>query len=131
MSGNLPNSVDDVTVEIVEKMSATGYAQLDSGVKEQRLEIARRKMKNQYSQRTSTLPNVEGNRVDALIYLAQHEFELAEGGQAESENSEGGSVTYRTPTENDPGSLGLTSSGYQFWDEYLFDEQGISVVRSR
>jgi len=127
----LPNDVDNVTVAMVEDMSSTGYSQLDPDVKEQRLEIARNKMKNQYSQRVATLPNVDGDRVDALIYLAQHEFELAEGGQAESESGEGGNVTYRTPTENDPGSLGLTSPGYQFWDEYLFDEQGISVVRSR
>lgn len=120
-----------VTIEEVENYSATNWRQLDSAVKSELLEHAQSLMDNQFSERISTLPNFEGNRDDGLKLLTSHLWELSEGGEASSENSEGGSVTYNTVTGETLNSLSETRYGRQFADLYLRDRQGIGVIRSR
>ena len=120
-----------VTIEDVENYSATNWQQLDADVKAELLTHAENLMDNQFSQRVSTLPNFEGNRDDGLKLLTSHLWDLSQGGEAQSESSEGGSVTYNTVTGDAIDSLRETRYGRQFADFYLRDRMGIGVVRPR
>ena len=120
-----------VTIEDVENYSATNWQQLDADVKAELLGHAENLMDNQFSQRVSTLPNFEGNRDDGLKLLTSHLWDLSQGGEAQSESSEGGSVTYNTVTGDAIDSLRETRYGRQFADFYLRDRMGIGVVRPR
>jgi len=120
-----------VTIEDVENYSATNWQQLDADVKAELLDHAENLMDNQFSERVSTLPNFEGNRDDGLKLLTSHLWDLSQGGEAQSESSEGGSVTYNTVTGDAIDSLRETRYGRQFADFYLRDRMGIGVVRPR
>jgi len=120
-----------VTITDVEELDATGWSQMDDTVKQQALDRATRLLDNQFSDRVSTLPTFVGSRDDGLKLLTAHLIELAQGGEAQSESSEGGSVTYNTVTGESIDSLTETRYGREFKDFYLRDRLGISVVRSR
>ena len=120
-----------VTVEDVENYGRTNWRQLDADVKDEMLELAQSLMDNQFSKRVATLPNFRGDRDFGLKLLTAHLWEVAEGGEAQSESSEGGSVTYNTVTGDPVDSLQETRYGRIFRDQFLFDEQGVSIVRSR
>ena len=120
-----------VTIEDVENYSATNWQQLDADVKAELLDHAENLMENQFSERVSTLPNFDGNRDDGLKLLTSHLWDLSQGGEAQSESSEGGSVTYNTVTGDAIDSLRETRYGRQFADFYLRDRMGIGVVRPR
>ena len=123
--------VESVTVDDVENYGSTNWRQLDADVKDEMFELAQSLIDNQFSKQVSTLPNFRGNRGFGLKLLTAHLWEMAEGGEAQSESSEGGSVTYNTVTGDPVDSLQETRYGRIFRDQFLFDEQGISVVRSR
>ena len=120
----------EITKEDVTNLASTQWTQLDDAVFDRWLEIAEGMMEHQFSQRVSTLPNFEGDRKNGLSLLTAHFLELAEGGEAQSESSEGGSVTYNTVTGNPVESLQETRYGRLFRDQDLFDEQ-VSVVRPK
>ena len=115
----------------VENMDSTGWTQMDTTVKEQQLDRARNLLENQFSDKVSTLPTFVGDRDDGLKLLAAHLIEMAQGGEAQSESSEGGSVTYNTVTGDVINSLTETRYGRQFNDYHLRDRLGIGVVRSK
>ena len=123
--------VESVTVDDVENYAGKGWNGLAADVKEEQLELAQSLINNQFSAQVSTLPNFRGNRTFGTKLLAAHLFEIAEGGEAQSESSEGGSVTFNTVTGGQIESLQETRYGRLFRDQFLFDEQGIGVVRSR
>jgi len=87
-------------------------------------------IENQYTDRTSTLPTLIGDKDIATELLAAHLFELAEGGEAQSEGGEAGSVTFNTMPGETLNSLTETRHGRLFQDLFLRDRMGISVVRS-
>jgi len=120
-----------VTIADVESLDATGWSQMDQAVKEQALERARRLLDNQFSDKVATLPTFVGSRDDGLKLLTAHLIELAQGGEAQSESSEGGSVTYNTVTGEPLDSLSETRYGREFQDFYLRDRLGIGVIRPR
>ena len=120
-----------VTVEDVENYAAKQWQQLDGDVKQEQLELAESMLANQFSERMATLPNFKGDRDFGKKLLTAHLWELAQGGEAQSESSEGGSVTYNTVTGNAVDSLQETKYGRLFRDQFLFDELGVGVVRSR
>ena len=120
-----------VTIADVEELDATGWQQMDDGVKQESLDRARRLLDNQFSDKVATLPTFVGSRDDGLKFLAAHLIELAQGGEAQSESSEGGSVTYNTVTGEALDSLSETRYGREFQDFYLRDRLGIGVIRSR
>jgi hypothetical protein len=119
-----------VTVADVELYSALRYAQLEDEVKNRLLLTAKGLIENQYTDRTSTLPTLIGDKDIATELLAAHLFELAEGGEAQSEGGEAGSVTFNTMPGETLNSLTETRHGRLFQDLFLRDRMGISVVRS-
>jgi len=120
-----------VTVSDVEELDAQGWQQIDDAVKQESLDRARRLLDNQFSDRVATLPTFVGSRDDGLKLLAAHLIEMATGGEAQSESTEGSSVTYNTVTGETVDNLTETRYGRQFSDYYLRDRLGIGVVRSR
>jgi hypothetical protein len=120
-----------VTLSDVEELDAQGWQQIDDAVKQESLDRARRLLDNQFSDRVATLPTFVGSRDDGLKLLAAHLIEMATGGEAQSESTEGSSVTYNTVTGETVDNLTETRYGRQFSDYYLRDRLGIGVIRSR
>ena len=120
-----------VTVTDVENYGAKGWQQLDPDVKTELLDHAEKLIQNQFNDRVATLPTLIGDQDNATKLLTAHLWELAEGGEAQSESGEGGNVTYNTVTGETINSLTETRYGRMFSDLYLRDRMGIGVVRSR
>jgi len=120
-----------ISVVDVEKYAALGWQQLEPEVKNTMLNTAKALIENQFTDRTSTLPTLVGDKDDATELLAAHLFDLAEGGEAQSEGGEAGNVTYNTTAGETLNSLTETRFGRLFADVYLRDRMGIGVVRSR
>jgi len=120
-----------VTISDVDELDATGWQQMDDSVKQESLDRARRLLDNQFSDKVATIPTFVGSRDDGLKLLTAHLIELAQGGEAQSESSEGGSVTYNTVTGEAINSLTETRYGREFQDFYLRDRLGIGVIRPR
>lgn len=127
---NHPSDIDSITVADVENVDSTGWEQLNDDKKEYLLGKARRKINGQWSKRQANITTIEGDMVDATILAAAHAFELAEGGESQSENSQGGSVSFNTVTGEWYESLSETRYGRELRDDYLMDQQGVSLVRT-
>lgn len=120
-----------VTVADVESLSATGWEQLDSSKKTDLLDIAQTLIDGQLSSQQSRFSTIEGNRDHATTLMAGHLFELAEGGEAQSEGSQGGNISYNTVTGEWQSSLSETRYGRTLSDLYLRDRQSLGIVRTR
>lgn len=132
-------AIEDVTVSDVENLSSTGWTQLEgpgdaadgeTSKKEFLLQQAKNEATGIYSARVSTLPTIVGNREDFVTYLAAHKWELAEGGESQSESSQGGSVNYNNPSGDAELNLTQTRYGREAW-RYLRDNTSTGVVRYR
>jgi hypothetical protein len=119
-----------VTVSDVEKLDSLGWEQLNSDKKDELLTIAESLVDGQLSERQSNFSTLQGNRDEAVQWLAAHFYELAEGGEAQSESSQGGNVNYNTVTGEWQNSLSETRYGRLLSDMYLRDRQGLGLVRT-
>jgi hypothetical protein len=117
-----------VTISDVEKLDSKSWSQLPDSHKTEMLNIAQRRADNQYGGDASTLSIVEGSRDDFVKWLAAHLWELAEGGEAQSESGAGGSVNYNTVTGETFDDLGQTRYG-RVAREYV-DRGGAGIVRT-
>jgi len=82
--------------EQVEQVSSTGWTQLSDSRKNELIRQALGERDTLYSGDMSRLPTLDGDGEVFTINLAAHKWELAEGGEAQSESGEGGSVNYNT-----------------------------------
>lgn len=125
-----------VVVEDVEALSAKGWSQLEGSNtqgdtrKEQLLEMAKSIIDGQLSQRQSNFSTLEGERDEAVRWLAAHFYELAEGGEPQSESTQGGNVNFNTVTGEWQNSLTETRYGRVLSDMYLRDRQSIAIVKT-
>jgi len=119
-----------VTIADVEALSSMGWEQLDDTKKQALLDDAVTEANTIYSEDVSTLPVVEGDQDVFVKNLAAHKWELAEGGEATSENATGGSVNY---------NLGNPNEVYMYLSQTRFGRtcignlggrSGIGVVRT-
>ena len=85
---------DDI-IDQVDNGSSTGWSQLSRGRKEELIREALGERDTLYSGRMSRLPTLDGDAEVFTLNLARHKWELAEGGEAQSESGEGGSVSYQ------------------------------------
>ena len=119
-----------VTVSDVEKLSAKSWNQLPNDHKQALLEDAQSQANTIYSGQVSTLPSIEGDNDVFVKYLAAHLYELAEGGEATSENSAGGSVNYNLGNPNES-YMSLSQTRYgRTCIGLLSGRSGISIIRS-
>jgi hypothetical protein len=119
-----------VTVSDVEDLSSTGWTQLNNSKKTELLGIAETLVDGQLSERQSNFSTLQGDRDEAVRWLAAHFYEIAEGGESQSENSQGGSVSYNTVTGEWQNSLSETRYGRILSDLYLRDRQGLGIVKT-
>jgi len=85
---------DDI-IDQVDNGSSTGWSQLSRGRKSELIREALGERDTLYSGRMSRLPTLDGDAEVFTLNLARHKWELAEGGEAQSESGEGGSVSYQ------------------------------------
>ena len=117
---------DDI-IEQVEYLSSTGWAQLSRERKSEAIRSAIAERDTLYTDRMSRLPTLDGDAEVFSLNLAAHKMELAEGGEAQSESGEGGSVSYTTGNVED--YLTLTRFGKTAL-RHIWEDNSISVVRS-
>ncbi len=117
---------DDI-IEQVERLSSTGWTQLSRERKAEAIRSAIAERDTLYNERMSRLPTLDGDAEVFTLNLAAHKCELAEGGEAQSESGEGGSVSYTTGNVED--YLTLTRFGKTAL-RHVWEDSSISVVRS-
>ena len=121
----------DPTQSDVEALSSTGFTQLSDTKKQALLDDAITETDNLYgNKRMSRIPNLDGDREIFIKNLAAHKWTIAEGGEAQSESSAGGSVSYNTVTGDAINNLQQTRYGREALN-HVRDRQGIGIHRSR
>jgi len=113
--------------EQCERGSATGWTQLSDARKNELIREAIAERDTLYTERMSRLPTLDGDAETFTLSLARHKWELAEGGEAQSESGEGGSVSYTTGNVED--YLTLTRYGKTAL-RYVWMDNSIAIVRS-
>ena len=117
---------DDI-IEQVEYLSSTGWAQLSRERKAEAIRSAIAERDTLYTDRMSRLPTLDGDAEVFSLNLAAHKMELAEGGEAQSESGEGGSVSYAATAGEE--YLKLTRYGKTAL-RHVWTDASISAVRT-
>ena len=117
---------DDI-IDQMEDLSSTGWAQLSRGRKSEAIRSAIAERDTLYSDRMSRLPTLDGDAEYFTLNLAAHKCELAEGGEAQSESGEGGSVSYQSGGVED--YLSLTRYGKTAL-RYVWEDNSLAAIRS-
>ena len=123
----LTEAEQDAIITEVEGLSSTGWSQLSRSRKASAVREAIAERETLYSRRMSRLPTLEGDAEVFTNNLAAHKAELREGGQAQSESGEGGSVSYQSGTVDE--YLSLTRYG-QTAKRHIRMDESISAIRS-
>lgn len=113
--------------EQVEQQSSTGWTQLSDLRKDELIRAAIAERDTLYSDRMSRLPTLDGDAEYFTISLAAHKMELAEGGEAQSESGEGGSVNYSSSAGEE--YLQLTRYGETAL-RYVWMDNSIAAIRT-
>lgn len=113
--------------EQVDSGSSTGWTQLSDSRKDELIREAIGERETLYSERMSRLPTLDGDAEVFSLNLARHKWELAEGGEAQSESGEGGSVSYQSGSVDE--YLSLTRYGETAL-RHIRNDESISAIRS-
>lgn len=123
----LTTAEQDDIIEQVDQGSSTAWAQLSRGRQAELIREAIGERETLYSERMSRLPTLDGDAEVFSLNLARHKWTLAEGGEAQSESGEGGSVSYQTGNVDE--YLTLTRYGKTALRHIRMDES-ISAIRT-
>lgn len=119
-----------VTRDEVEKLDSKGWSQLPDDHKDALLEDAKAERRTIFGGNVSSLRTIEGDEDVFVKNLAAHKWELAEGGEASSESSAGGSVNYNLGNPSDTMTyLSQTRFG-RTCIALLGNRSGAGIVRS-
>ena len=117
---------DDIIAQM-ENLSSTAWTQLSRDRKSEAIRSAIAERDTLYSGRMSRLPTLDGDAEVFTLNLAAHKCELAEGGEAQSESGEGGSVSYQTGNVDE--YLSLTRYG-KTAKRHVWMDSSISALRT-
>jgi len=120
-------SSNDPTVEEVRDMSSTGFKQLGDSKIQDCIDDAVSELGTIYDGRMSRFPTFDGDRNVFLKNLAAHKATKREGGEAQSESGEGGSVNYRGGNVEE--YLDLTRYG-QTAERHISYDHSIAAIRT-
>ncbi len=120
----------DPSITDVEHLSSTGWDQLNDTKKQALLDDAITEADSIYTGRFARMPTIDGDRETFVKYLAAHKWTIAEGGEAQSESSQGGNVSYNTVTGDAIENLQQTRYGREALN-HVRDRQGLGIERSR
>ena len=117
---------DDI-IDAVEDLSKTGWGNTSRSRKVSAVREAIAERDTLYSRRMSRLPTLEGDAEVFTNNLAAHKLEIREGGEAQSESGEGGSVSYQTGQVEDY----LTMSRYgRTALRHIRMDESVAAIRS-
>jgi len=117
---------DDIRTS-VEQLAKDGWQNLDDGRKDDLIRQALGERDTLYTGRMARTPTLDGDREVFSLNLAAHKWELATGGEPESESGEGGNVSYRRGQVED--YLESTRFGRTAF-RHVDDGSSTSIVRS-
>ena len=117
---------DDI-IDDVDDLSKTGWSNTSRSRKVSAVREAIAERDTLYSRRMSRLPTLEGDAEIFTNNLAAHKLEIREGGEAQSESGEGGSVSYQTGQVED--YLTMTRYGRTALRHIRMDES-VAAIRS-
>lgn len=118
-----------VTIADVRNLSSTGWDNLSDDKLNDLLDDARAERDTIYSERYATLPTLDGDEDVFTKNLCAHKAEIASGGEAQSENSQGGSANYNQPQGDIWQYLSQTRYGRTCM-AHIRDNLAIGIVRS-
>ena len=124
---NLTEQEQDDIIDAVEDLSKTGWGNTSRSRKVSAVREAIAERDTLYSRRMSRLPTLEGDAEVFTNHLTAHKLTLVEGGQAQSESGEGGSVSYQSGQVED--YLTLTRYGRTAL-RHIRSDESISAIRS-
>jgi len=116
-----------VTVEDVELLDAKGWTNLSDSRKLALPDDAITERATMYTGRNARFPTLVGDEDVFVKNLAAHKWQLAEGGQPNSESNQGGSASFDTTQSDD--YLSMTHYGETAKRHIRYDES-IAIVRS-
>ena len=123
----LTEAEQDAIIEQVEDLSSTGWSQLSRSRKASAVREAIAERETLYSKRMSRLPTLEGDAEVFTNNLAAHKLEIREGGEAQSESGEGGSVSYQSGSVDE--YLSLTRYGETAL-RHIRNDESVAALRS-
>ncbi len=124
---SLSSAEQEAIREQVEQLSSTGFTQLSDSRKDELIRESLGERDTLYSDRMSRLPTLDGDAEVFSLNLAAHKWQLAEGGEAQSESGEGGSVNYNTSAGEE--YLNLTRFGETAL-RHVWMDSSISALRT-
>ena len=124
---NLTEQEQDDIIDDVDDLSKTGWSNTSRSRKVSAVREAIAERDTLYSRRMSRLPTLEGDAEVFTNNLAAHKLEIREGGEAQSESGEGGSVSYQTGQVED--YLTMTRYGRTALRHIRMDES-VAAIRS-
>jgi hypothetical protein len=113
--------------EQVEQLSSTGWTQLSDSRKDELIRQAIGERDTLYSGRMSRLPTLDGDAEVFTLNLAAHKWQIAEGGQPQSESGEGGSTSFTSGSVEE--YLELTHYGETAL-RHVWKDSSIAAIRS-
>ena len=118
-------------VEIADVQAVYGEQEpaLDTQKKQELVDIAGRMRSDVFGGRVTRQAELEGNSDDFEKYLAAHLWQIAEGGEVQSESQTGGSVNFQHLQTNIETQLGETRYG-RLCLMMLRNKASIGIVRS-
>ena len=124
---NLTEQEQDDIIDDVDDLSKTGWSNTSRSRKVSAVREAIAERDTLYSRRMSRLPTLEGDAEVFTNNLAAHKLEIREGGEAQSESGEGGSVSYQTGQVEDY----LTMSRYgRTALRHIRMDESVAAIRS-
>ncbi|QAS68859.1 HK97 gp6-like/SPP1 gp15-like head-tail connector [Haloferax tailed virus 1] len=118
---------DDI-ISQVENLSSTGWVNTSRERKAEAIRSAIAERDTLYSGNMSRLPTLDGDAEYFTLYLSAHKIQLFEGGEAQSESGEGGSVSYST---GGGGEKDLQKTRYgRMALEYVWEDNSIAALRT-
>ena len=123
----LTEQEQDAIIDDVDDLSKTGWSNTSRSRKVSAVREAIAERDTLYSRRMSRLPTLEGDAEVFTNNLAAHKLEIREGGEAQSESGEGGSVSYQTGQVED--YLTMTRYGRTALRHIRMDES-VAAIRS-
>jgi hypothetical protein len=108
-----------------------GDRALENSEADSLVSMANRMVDNNFGGVMRTLDEVEGNEKDAKTFLAAHVWQLAEGGEIQSESQTGASQSFNVPQGDIQQALTETRYGRMFKSIYLRDQASLGVELGR
>lgn len=119
----------DITESDVDNVYGERTTAITSTKKQNLVSIAERLVDDIYAGQVGHIAIIEGNKEDFAKYVAAHLWEIAEGGETQSQSQTGGSVNYERMRRDFRNALNETRYGRQAL-QFIREDTSIAIVRT-